>query len=321
MKDGSYRWIHDQLRLMCDDQGHPVEMVGSWQDITDRKQAEQELIVFRAVIEHAPDIIGFAQLDTAQMIYANPAHHRLLGYEHSVVGMHLTEIFAEDPDYLMNLVAVGIEQGRWSGVISYRRADGSTLPAILTGFIIRDEADNPIAIAGIAHDISEQLHMEQERAALQQQVIDIQQDTLRELSTPLIPISDKVVIMPLVGTIDTQRAQQIMETLLTGVAQQQATLAILDITGVAVVDTQVAQALIQAAQAVKLLGAQVMLTGIQPAIAQTLVHLGMDLQGIVTHGSLQSGITAALQRHEPEPRPHRGTQPMVLSRKGALQNR
>lgn len=86
-----------------------------------------------------------------------------------------------------------------------------------------------------------------------------------------------------------------METLLEGVARHQAALVILDITGVAVVDTQVAQGLIQATQAVKLLGAQVILTGIQPQFAQTLVHLGIDLRGIQTRSSLQAGIAAALQ--------------------------
>lgn len=87
-----------------------------------------------------------------------------------------------------------------------------------------------------------------------------------------------------------------MEVLLEGVAQHQAELAIVDITGVAMVDTQVAKALISAAQAVKLLGAQVMLTGIQPQIAHSLVQLGIDLQGINTRGSLQAGIASALSQ-------------------------
>jgi anti-anti-sigma factor len=150
-------------------------------------------------------------------------------------------------------------------------------------------------MAGIVRDMSEQVQAEEERAALQQQIISAQRDALRELSTPLIPISEKVVIMPLLGTIDSQRAQMVMETLLEGVAQHQARLAILDITGVPVVDTQVAQALVSAARAVRLLGAQVMLTGIQPQIAQTLVHLGVDLGGITTRSSLQSGIVDALR--------------------------
>jgi anti-anti-sigma factor len=162
--------------------------------------------------------------------------------------------------------------------------------------IEHDENGAPLRMTGTISDIHErkQTEAERERALLQQQIIEAQRMTLRELSTPLIPITNDVVIMPLIGSIDTQRAQQIMETLLEGVARHQSELAILDITGVSVIDTQVAQALVRAAQAVKLLGVQVMLTGIQPQIAQMLVHLGVDLSGIQSQGSLQAGIAAAL---------------------------
>lgn len=130
---------------------------------------------------------------------------------------------------------------------------------------------------------------------IQQQILNSQHEMLRELSTPLLPIADEIMVLPLIGTIDRQRAAQVMETLLEGVARYQATLVIVDITGVAMVDTQVAQTLIQAARAVKLLGARVMLTGIKPQIAQTLVHLDVDLSDINMQGSLKSGIAAALQ--------------------------
>lgn len=159
---------------------------------------------------------------------------------------------------------------------------------------IFDEHGQIHVLCGIATDITERKQMEEERLSLQQQVIDAQRDALRELSTPLIPIARDVVIMPLIGTIDSGRAQMVLETLLEGVAQYQADLAILDITGVAMVDTQVAQALMRAAQAVKLLGAQVIVTGIQPPIAQMLVHLGVDLEGIITYATLQAGIAQAL---------------------------
>jgi rsbT co-antagonist protein RsbR len=119
---------------------------------------------------------------------------------------------------------------------------------------------------------------------------------IAELSTPLIPISDSVVVMPLIGAVDARRAQQVLETLLMGIGSTGADVAILDITGVPVVDTMVANGLIQAAMAVRLLGAQVMLTGIRPEVAQTLVGLGVDLRGIVTHSTLQSGIAAVLRR-------------------------
>jgi rsbT co-antagonist protein RsbR len=145
-------------------------------------------------------------------------------------------------------------------------------------------------------DITSLKQAEQDRLSLQQQVIEAQQMAIRELSTPLLPLAENVVALPLVGTIDSARAQQVMETLLEGVAQFRAEVAIVDITGVSVVDSQVANALIQAAQVVNLLGARVVLTGIGPAIAQTLVGLGADLGGIVTCGNLQSGIAYALNR-------------------------
>jgi len=125
-------------------------------------------------------------------------------------------------------------------------------------------------------------------------VIAAQRDFIRELSTPLMPLADGVLAMPLIGTIDTSRAQQIMEALLEEVTVQRARVVILDITGVRVVDTQVAQALIQTTRAASLLGTQVVLTGIQPEIAQTLVQLGIDLGHIVTRSTLQDGIAYAL---------------------------
>lgn len=145
-----------------------------------------------------------------------------------------------------------------------------------------------------AQALVERQKAEQEREALQRELIEAQQAALREISTPLIPVAEGVVIMPLIGAIDSRRASQIMESLLEGVSSLQADIAIIDITGVKVVDTQVAAALLRAAQAVKLLGARVVLTGISPEVAQTLVQIGADLSALITKGSLQSGIAYAL---------------------------
>lgn len=163
-------------------------------------------------------------------------------------------------------------------------------------FPIYDTSGQLIGTGGISTDITERRRADLDRARLQQEVINAQQAMLRELSTPLIPLADGLVIMPLIGAIDSNRAQQVIESLLHGVDQNHADTVILDITGVPIVDTQVAAALIQAAQAVKLLGAQVILTGIRPEIAQTLVGLGVDLSRIQTQGSLQAGINAVLRR-------------------------
>lgn len=132
-----------------------------------------------------------------------------------------------------------------------------------------------------------------------QHTLESQSDTIRAMATPVVQLWRGVLLVPLIGTVDVSRAQQVTEVILEGVAQHQADLVILDITGVPLVDTQVAQAFIQTAQAVKLLGARVMITGIQPQIAQTLVHLGVDLRGIETQGNLQAGIAASLNGGAP----------------------
>lgn len=147
-------------------------------------------------------------------------------------------------------------------------------------------------------DITQRRRAEQDaaRSKLQEQTIAAQAAALSQLSTPLIPISDQVMVMPLIGAIDSGRADQVLDTLLSGIAGGRARIAIVDITGVAVVDSHVAGALIRAAQAVRLLGAEVILTGIRAEVAQTLVGLGMNLGGLVTRSTLQSGIQYALSR-------------------------
>ena len=131
---------------------------------------------------------------------------------------------------------------------------------------------------------------------LREEIIRAQAAMLRELSTPLIPITDDVLVMPLIGAIDTVRAQQVVEALLQGISGSRARYVLIDITGVPVVDTQVANALLRAAQAVQLLGATVILSGIRPEIAQTVVSLGLAMSQLATVGTLQSGVALALRR-------------------------
>ncbi|HEY0604195.1 MAG TPA: cache domain-containing protein [Herpetosiphonaceae bacterium] len=133
------------------------------------------------------------------------------------------------------------------------------------------------------------------QAQLQERVIRLQATALAELSTPLIPITDEILAMPLIGATDSRRAQQLLQTLLRGVEERRAQVAILDITGVPVIDTQVANTLLQVARAVRMLGAEFVLTGIRPEVAQTLVGLGVDLSTMTTHADLQRGIAYAVR--------------------------
>ena len=138
-------------------------------------------------------------------------------------------------------------------------------------------------ILPLRESIIEAYSMEWERT------VNLQKIALQELSAPLIPVVDKISIMPLVGTIDTERARLIMENLLEGVVKQRAEVVLLDITGVPVVDTMVAHHIIQAADAVRLVGAKCMLVGIRPEIAQTIVTLGINLSEFTTTSTLQRG--------------------------------
>lgn len=180
---------------------------------------------------------------------------------------------------------IGTLQQAFNQMVTTLRQRTSDLEAQNTeATVARDEATTAQEVAETAH----------RQIATQLEIIQHQQDMIRDLSVPILPLTATTLVMPLVGAIDSQRAQQIMDRLLEGIAVQQATIAIVDITGVQIIDTHVAGVLIQLAQAVKLLGAQLVLTGIRPDIAQTIVQLGIDLNSMITRSSLQSGITYAL---------------------------
>ena len=262
-------------------------------DITEQQRVEQELRTFKTLVDKAPDGINVTTTE-AQIFYANESFRAMSGYYDEAIGKTIVDLYADDPESLMSAARQVAEQGYWHGPFTLRQPDGTLIPAFTSVFAIQDDQGTVRWLAAIVRDLSEQQRQEQERQELQQQIIDAQRAALRELSTPLLPLANGVIAMPLLGTIDSNRAQQVMETLLEGVSSHHAETAILDITGVQILDTQIANVLIQAAQAVKLLGAQVILTGIRPTMAQTLVSLGVDLSSIVTRSTLERGIAYAL---------------------------
>ncbi len=150
------------------------------------------------------------------------------------------------------------------------------------------EADDPLMVLG--HNLNEMT------ANLQRMIttVEEQRETILGLSTPVVPVLNRVLVLPLIGSIDTARAQQIMEMLLEAIGHHGAEVVIIDITGVAMVDTRVADGLIQVITAAGLLGAKCVLVGISPEVAQTIISLGIDLSAIVTRSDLQSGIVYAL---------------------------
>ena len=126
-----------------------------------------------------------------------------------------------------------------------------------------------------------------------ERVIRQQQEAIRELSTPVLQVRERLLILPIIGVIDPQRARQLTEQLLRGIRTNRAKVVVIDITGVAAMDATVANHLVQTVEASRLLGATVIVTGLSPEIAQTLVTIGVDLGKMNTVGDLQGGIEQA----------------------------
>lgn len=129
-----------------------------------------------------------------------------------------------------------------------------------------------------------------------EEVINRQQQELLELSTPVVKLWDGVLALPMIGTLDSARTQIVMESLLQRIVETGSELAIIDITGVPTVDTLVAQHLLKTVTAIRLMGADCIISGIRPQIAQTIVHLGVDLAGVTTKATLADALSLALKR-------------------------
>jgi rsbT co-antagonist protein RsbR len=127
-------------------------------------------------------------------------------------------------------------------------------------------------------------------------VINRQQQELLELSTPVVKIWDGILALPMIGTLDSARTQVVMESLLQRIVETESQIAIIDITGVPTVDTLVAQHLLKTVTAIRLMGADCIISGVRPQIAQTIVHLGVDLQGVTTKANLADALALALKR-------------------------
>ena len=132
--------------------------------------------------------------------------------------------------------------------------------------------------------------------ATREKFIARQQEELMELSTPVVKLWDGILALPIIGTLDSARTQVVMESLLQAVVQTNSRVAIIDITGVPTVDTLVAQHLLKTITAARLMGADCIISGVRPQIAQTIVHLGIDLAGVITKAKLSDAFALALQR-------------------------
>jgi rsbT co-antagonist protein RsbR len=220
----------------------------------------------------------------------NAGAQAIKGYRaDEIIGRHFSVFYSAEAnargfpaEELSNAAALGrFEDEGWRV-----RKDGSKFWANVIITTLRDRTGAVVGFGKVTRDLTERRAVEERVRQQAQAILDV--------SIPVVQIWAGVLAVPLIGTLDSQRTQDFMERLLGRIVETQSEVALIDITGVPVIDTQTAAHLIETFSAVRLLGARVILTGVRPAIAQTLVHLGIDLSSVTTRPSLAAGLQIAL---------------------------
>jgi PAS domain S-box-containing protein len=232
-------------------------------------------------------------LDTEGKVLSwNAGAERLKGYKaEEIIGQHFSRFYPPEDlakgKTTMELKAAK-EEGRFEDEGWRVRKDGSRFWANVVITALHDKSGELRGYGKVTRDLTE-------RREADERIRKQAQEILEMATVPVVEVWKGVVMVPLIGTLDSQRTQQLMERLLNRVTETASPFALLDITGVPTIDTQTAQHLIETISAVRLLGAEVILTGVRPAIAQTLVHLGIDLSSVITRSSLTAGLSMAFQ--------------------------
>jgi PAS domain S-box-containing protein len=247
--------------------------------------------LFRSLVESINDY-AIITLDAKGMVTTwNTGAERIKGYKpEEIIGQHFSCFYPQDkidagfPEQELTSAAA---EGRFEDEGWRVRKDGSRFWANVIITPLRDQTGNLLGFGKVTRDLTDRQKAEETIARQAQEIL--------EVSTPVVQVWDGVMAAPLIGTLDSQRTEQFMERLLQGIVDTNSQVALVDITGVPSIDTQTAQHLIETVTAVRMLGAQVVLTGVRPTLAQTLVHLGIDLSHIVTRSSMSAGLRVALE--------------------------
>ncbi len=248
-------------------------------------------VSFRLLVESVKDY-AIVMLDPKGRVASwNEGAQRIKGYAPAeIIGKDFSCFYPPEsaqrglPQHELEVAA---REGRFEDEGWRVRKDGSRFWANVVISAVRGPDGSLQGYAKITRDLTERRQAEER---IQQQSKDI-----LELSTPIMQVWQGVVVAPLIGSLDSQRTQQFMERLLNRIVETNSPVALVDIMGVPTIDTQTAQHLIETITAVRLLGAEVVLTGVRPTIAQTLVHLNIDLANVITRSSLAAGLQQALK--------------------------
>ncbi|WP_437854910.1 PAS domain-containing protein [Sorangium sp. So ce363] len=315
-KDGSEVWVESHLMFREGTNGAPDQIHGVLLDVDHHVRAQEEtrrrlerdhllLQRFEYTVSSIDGIIweNYFQLcpEKNQIPFVSDRVEAFAGYtieEWLRPNFWVEVTHPEDRETADASVRRMFEEGSSSSTYRWIHKDGPILWVSTRMTLIRDEAGIPIGIRGVTLNVTDAKQADEERAEThrREEIIRAQAQALQELSTPLVPIDDELMAMPLVGTLDARRAELVITALLDGVVRSGARTVILDVTGASAVDEQTAEALLRAARAVSLLGTEVVLTGIRAEVARTLVTLNANLGALTTRGTLKAGIAYAMEK-------------------------
>lgn len=292
------------MLIVChrDSDGNPKYLSAIMHDISAEKQRELEVRHERdfhsALIAKMPLLLVRTWNRSVRSV--NPEVERITGYtaeELKGTGFY-TKLYAgeEGAERLAKIAEVFEKtQGELTDYeVTIDTKSGERRQIAWNTVMLRDASGENIETVAIGRDITERHRAIERQRHLQDELIRTQRETLRAVGTPLIPINDQIMVMPLIGALDSERMGQALETLLSGVSERRARVVIIDITGLTEIDAAIARGLTRAAQAVRLIGARVVITGISAGAARTLITAGLDLGDLSTRSTLQDGIAYAL---------------------------
>jgi rsbT co-antagonist protein RsbR len=299
-KSGKLIDVRASTVVVRDEHGAVQQVLSVFEDVTAELEATRALREseerWRVLIDLSP--LPLSVHRDGILVWVNDATVRQLGATSpaELIGRSALE-FVHPDDRAMVLARVREGQSSDEPLPPmeerYVRLDGAILHVEVAARSVMFQGQRATQTATI--DITARRQAEEARhlSELQARIIEAQEESLRALSTPLIPLGEGILVLPLIGRVNVDRAEHILETLAQGVVTQRASVAIVDVTGVPEADTFFAEALVRVAKSIRLLGADVIITGMSPSIARTLVSLGADFARLTTCGTLRDGIAHA----------------------------
>jgi rsbT co-antagonist protein RsbR len=269
-----------------------TEVARGQTDKAGKLRAESDLDMLRILVDSIMEYSIILLDSKGQVASWSPGAARLTGYcAEEIVGKNLSVFYTREdatkgnPDRELETAT---REGRSEDESWRSRKDGTKFWANVVITALRDIEGKLKGFGKITRDLTQRKEGEERIKRQAQEILEM-------ATVPVVQVWDGIILVPLIGMLDSARTQQLMERLLRRLTETNSLVALIDITGVPAIDTQTAQHLIETIKAVRYIGSEVVLTGVRPAIAQTLVHLGTDLSGATTRSSLAGGLRVAFE--------------------------